>query len=192
MLTLRALPQEAIPRVYALMRRDFPQSELKPLDTLMRLVRKGVYDALGAYDGETLCGYAMLFRRRGGRMPLLDYLAVSPERRGQGVGGAMLGLLRARYHDADALLIECERAQDAPDADAARRRLRFYARAGALQTGLRATLFGVEFVILCLPCAGGGLLADVQRHGFLVQVRPEKSDQLTFSESCGQFEEKHR
>ena len=38
----------------------------------------------------------------------------------------------------------------------------------------------------------GGLFADVQGHGVLVEVRPEEGDQFAFAEPCSQFQEEHR
>lgn len=153
MLTLRRLSEAELREVFLRdMRRDFPRSELKPMRTILQMCREGVYDALGAYDAEGMAAYAMVYRNPNGRAPLLDYLAVEPGRRGGGIGGAWLSLLRAHYAQAfDALLIECEAPDRAPDARLARARLRFYEREGAQRTDLRATLFGVDYLILSLP-----------------------------------------
>lgn len=158
MIALRALSRAQTGEVYArCMRRDFPADELKPLETILSLQSAGVYEALGGFDGETLAAYALVYRRAGERMALLDYLAVEPGRRGRGDGGAMLSLLRSRYADGcDALFIECELPQAAPDPKEAEARIRFYRNEGARLTDLCVTLFGVEFCILCLPCAGMG------------------------------------
>ena len=156
MIALRALTKAQLCEVYErCMRRDFPEDELKPLATILSLHGKGVYEALGGYDGDKLAAYAMVYRRAHGRMPLLDYLAVEPDRRGRGDGGAMLSLLRTRYaDDCDAIFIECELPEAAPDPQEAKARIRFYQHEGARLTDLCVTLFGVEFCILCLPCAG--------------------------------------
>ena len=162
MIALRALPEAQLREVYLRsMRRDFPQSELKPLDTILNLCRRGVYEALGGYEGEHLAAYAMVYRRAQGRMPLLDYLAVEPDKRGKGAGGAMLQLLRERYAaSCDAIFIECELPDVAPDPQEAEGRIRFYRHEGAQVTDLCVTLFGVEFRILCLPCGKARVIDD--------------------------------
>lgn len=154
MIALRALTEAQLREIYQRsMRRDFPESELKPLETILKLWRRGVYEALGGYEGEQLAAYAMVYRRRQSRMPLLDYLAVEPEKRGKGAGGEMLRLLRSRYAAShDAIFIECELPSAAPDPREAEGRIQFYRHEGARVTDLCVTLFGVEFCILCLPC----------------------------------------
>lgn len=162
MLTLKRLGETQLREIYHLrMRRDFPESELKPLGTMVRMLRAGVYDLIGVYDGEDLAVYALVFRRAGGSFLLLDYLAVEPSRRGQGIGSAALELIREHYRpEASAMFIECERPEHAPDLLGARSRIRFYVHAGAQLTDICVTLFGVEFLILCLPLGEGDIPSD--------------------------------
>lgn len=154
MLTLRPLTDTQTRLLYAhQMRRDFPESELKPLESILRMKRAGVYDVLGAHDGGTMIAYALVYRPRQGRVLLLDYLAVEPVCRGRGAGAALLGALRGYYAAAaDVLLIECERPKAAPDEKQARGRIRFYERCGARLTSTRVWLFEVEYSIMALPC----------------------------------------
>ena len=178
MLTLRALDEAQLPDLYERhMRRDFPESELKPLKQVLRLFRRGVYDVLGAYDGDELAAYALVYRRAGGVAPLLDYFAVEPSRRGHGAGSEALALLRGHYgRQWQALLIECERPDATPDRAGAEARIRFYEHAGARCTNLRARLFGVEFRILCLPCTDAATAFDCEaelRALYLDMLTPE-------------------
>lgn len=156
MLILKAMDDAQIGVLYERsMRRDFPPSELKSLASILNMKRKGVYDVLGAYeeDGE-LAAYALLYCPKGEHVALLDYLAVEPQRRGTGVGSALLLQLRRHYAAAaDVLLIECERPKAAPDETEARKRIRFYTQAGAQLTSVRIWLFDVEYSILVLPCS---------------------------------------
>lgn len=133
--------------------RDFPADELKSLSSILSLYQRGEYDVLGAYEGESMLAYALVFRPKNDRVTLLDYLAVEPEHRRTGVGSELLRHLRSHYADtADALMIECERPKTAPDQALARKRIEFYTRAGAVLTDVRIWLFGVEYSILFMPC----------------------------------------
>ena len=154
MLTLHLLTDTQTRLLYGhQMRRDFPESELKPLDSILRMKRAGVYDVLGAHDGGTMVAYALVYRPEQGRVLLLDYLAVEPSCRGRGTGAALLDAPRAYYADAaEVLLIECERPKAAPDEKQARGRIRFYERCGARLTSARVWLFEVEYSIMALPC----------------------------------------
>jgi len=153
-LELRLMRETEIRRLYAnALSRDFPPSELKSLSAILGMHCKGIYDVLGAYLNNQLVGYALLYCPRNDRYVLLDYLAVEPEFRNKGIGTMLLKQLRSHYVlRADALLIECERPNAAPDELEARNRIRFYTRAGASLTSVRIWLFDVEYSILVLPC----------------------------------------
>lgn len=155
MLELRKMDEDEISALYShSLARDFPPSELKSLSAIMAMVRRGLYDVLGAYHGGRFVGYALLYCPNGKRLALLDYLAVEPEYRSKGIGSALLRQLRTHYAgNTDALLIECERPKAAPDEMEARKRIRFYTQAGAALTSVRIWLFGVEYSILVLPCS---------------------------------------
>ena len=159
---LRRLDAQETGRLYAQkMLRDFPRSELKQLSAILRLMDEEVYDVFGGYKGEELAAYALVYRLQGSRVALLDYLAVEPHLRSRGVGAAFLKLLRAHYAPStDMLFIECERPKTAPDKVMARRRIRFYERAGAKMTPVRIELFGVEYSILVLACAEGAQMCQ--------------------------------
>ena len=155
MIMLRELDEASIHHLYSTsLVRDFPASELKSLSAILSLYHRGEYRVLGAYNGETLIAYALLYCPEDERIALLDYLAVEPAHRGIGVGSAFLSQLRAYFSEMiDMLMIECERPKAAPDEAEARKRIRFYTRAGAVLTSVRIWLFGVEYSILVLPCS---------------------------------------
>ena len=154
MLQLVSLNDEQTGMLYEeKMRRDFPPSELKRLSSILSMRNSGVYDVLGAYIGEVLVAYALLYKDASARVALLDYLAVDEAYRRRGIGSELLSMLRTYYAlTSDVLLIECERPKTAPDEDGARSRIRFYTRAGAELTSVRIWLFDVEYSILVLPC----------------------------------------
>ena len=154
MLTLRILDEIEIGSLYKQsMSRDFPASELKSLAAILNLYHRDEYQVLGAYLNKQFVGYALLYLPGNDRLALLDYLAVEPQYRGRGIGTALLRQLKAYYADrTEALLIECERPKAAPDEMEARKRIRFYTKAGCVLTSVRIWLFDVEYSILVLPC----------------------------------------
>lgn len=163
-LTLRPLTLDQAAEVYsAEMHRDFPESELKPWTAISALWAQGRYEAtVLEKDGQRLA-YAFLLYTAGTPALLLDYLAVLPAYRDHGLGREMLRRLAEHYGARfDRLLIEAETPCEAPDAAVARRRLRFYASAGAAAQDFEVRLFGVRFCILALPLGSGPCSGSAQ------------------------------
>ncbi len=155
MAELRMLSEIQLRRVYhTYIKRDFPRSERRPLSSIEELCRSGRYDAWGVFEGEELQAYAFVWRTAEGQCALLDYMAVSPESRGQGRGTQVLELLRARYGRGCPLLVEAEapEADSPPETDMRRRRrLAFYQRAGYRMLDYQALIFGVRYAMLVWP-----------------------------------------
>lgn len=89
-----------------------------------------------------LAGLARFDSVREPQVAYLWYLAVSPDARGKGLGGAIHDevLRRCREAGARAAVMEVEIPEESPDAEFARSRIEFYRRHGAkLLTGIRYT-----------------------------------------------------
>lgn len=136
------------------MRRDFPKAELKELATILDTSARGDGHVWGVFDGEALAAYLLMVRPEGCAVSQLDYFAVLPAWRAAGLGAQLLAELPRREGDAQAIVIEAECPEYAPDPAMARRRLGFYARCGAQDTGWTEHLFDAWFRILVLPCPG--------------------------------------
>lgn len=136
-------------------RRDFARNERRPLFLIRRLHVRGMYDFLALRDdanGELLA-YAGLLHAPGVDSMLLDYLAVEPEYRDKGVGSHFMRELAA-HCKAGGILIECETpalAKDAEEQATRRRRIAFYLKNGAVETGEKWHFFGVGYDLLWLP-----------------------------------------
>ena len=131
------------------MREDFPPSELKPLFVILDAVDKGIYEALGLYDGEEIVGYSCLVKQ--GNDYLVDYLAIYPEKRNGGIGSILVKLLSEHMDSTGNIIGEVEDPKYARNDDDRKLRIRrmdFYLRNGCFDTGVRAKCFGVEFIIL--------------------------------------------
>jgi len=130
------------------MHRDFPENERKPWDVTVSLYDRGIYEMLEARWEGKFVGYVWMVCPKGSSV-LIDYLAVLPEFRNSGIGGAILRELALRYRmRGQSLLLESEFPEEAPDPDIAVRRLSFYARSGFLDSGVLVRVFGVKFCIL--------------------------------------------
>lgn len=143
------------------MRRDFPPEELKPLASILELMARGDCRSFGVFDAPeseapaplaALAAYLLVVKPVACRAALLDYFAVLPAWRAHGLGAQLMDGLRARMADTDGVLIESEWPARAADPAMARRRLGFYARAGAQDTGWHNRAYGGYFNVLLLPC----------------------------------------
>lgn len=154
MMKLMLMNEEQISQLYhERMKADFPPSELKHLSAILRMCRMGRYEVLAAYEDGEFAAYALLYCPKDETAALLDYLAVMPHLRGKGIGTRLIQTLRQYYKTRYAvLMIECERPKAAPDEEEARKRIRFYTKAGAELTNVRIWLFDVEYSILVLSC----------------------------------------
>lgn len=154
-LTWRRLTADQLTRLYETdLCRDFPASERKPLAMILAAEARGSAHSWGVFEGENLAAYLLMVRPEGCPISHLDYFAVLPDRRAGGLGAQLLAQLPAHEPGARAIVIEAEWPEKAEDEAMAHRRLGFYARAGAVDTGWTEHLFDAWFRVLVLPCPG--------------------------------------
>lgn len=131
---------------------DFPPEERKPLWIILRAVLRKQYECYGWMDGQQLAGYAFFVAT--GNHRLLDYFAVLPQLRSQGIGSAFCRAITDTFSHAESILVEVENpdfAKSAQDINLQNRRLQFYLRNGFMDTGINADTFGVNYRILECP-----------------------------------------
>lgn len=104
--------------------------------------------------------YLLMVRPMGCEVSQLDYFSVLPAYRSTGIGARLLAALPAHEEGAKAILIEAECPEKADDEAMAVRRLGFYARCGAVDTGWTEHLFDAWFRVLVLPAKGETLDAE--------------------------------
>ena len=136
------------------LREDFPPDELRPFSSMQHLLKQDAYRCFAYRENGNICAYAMLILSQGAA--LLDYFAVTPNRRGQGIGSRFLAELKtiSQEFDVPYVLIEAEStdSSETPEQLTERqRRLRFYKNCGCVLTPVYSLLFGVEYQILLLP-----------------------------------------
>ena len=134
------------------MGQDFPPEELKPFAAMQTLYEAGAYHPMGAWEGEDMVGYALLWESPGTGYLLLDYLGVE-------------ALLQGAFRDRKGILVESE-APEGDGRDALRqRRMGFYRRNGFAFLPYTCVLFGVHYAVaLCPPAEAGGVEAVMEAH----------------------------
>ena len=152
---LESLSEKELKALYhERLREDFPPDELRPFSSMQYLLKQNAYHCYAYRENGRITAYAMLILSQGAA--LLDYFAVAPNRRGQGVGSEFLRELKniSRKFQVPYVLIEAESEDSAETPEQLterRRRLRFYKNCGCFPTPVFSFLFGVEYQILLLP-----------------------------------------
>ena len=135
------------------LKRDFPPDELRPLSRIEQALARGEYMCYGALEGGAILAYAFFVLL--GKRALFDYYAVDEPLRDRGLGSRFLqALIGGPLAGMDRVLLEVDdpdSAENREEAGLRRRRLDFYLRNGLLETGVKATVYGVDFRLLSLP-----------------------------------------
>lgn len=150
-ITLREADKNMLAPLRKLYRKSFPCSEKKPFSMIIRKRNEGKAEILAAVNGAgEFCG--LMITAIDGEYVLLDYFAVEPDKRGGGIGSALLEMLRERY-EGKKIFLEIERVESKQgNLEQKQRRKRFYKRCGLSETGLYTDLAGVEMEILSFGC----------------------------------------
>ena len=137
-------------QIYRLYVRAFPAPERKPFGIIRRMQRKGKTDVWVCRQKGRFAGFAATINDE--TLILLDYLAVSPALRGQGLGTRMLEALKAAY-DRKGIFVEIESLSEAAaNQDERLRRKRFYESCGFVPLGVTAIVFGVSMELMGWQC----------------------------------------
>ncbi|MBP3301336.1 MAG: GNAT family N-acetyltransferase [Clostridia bacterium] len=125
----------------------FPADEKKPFALMLQKREEGSMEFLTVEeDGGEFLGLVIMILHKG--IALLDYFAISPEKRGGGIGSRILEELKERY-DGKRLLLEIEDPDEPADNTPERLRRRgFYQRNGMEIMNYKVWLFGVKMLVL--------------------------------------------
>ena len=139
----------------ALYEASFPASERKELDYMLTGPHAAAYDVLVISTPNSPVAGMVITVTHGG-LCMLDYFAVSPDLRGQGIGRAVLPLIRRRCKGHFFLEIEtpapnCDPRDACPNPEQRVRRKAFYLSAGMVETGVRAFIYGNDMELLAVP-----------------------------------------
>ena len=162
---------ELLDRIRALYERAFPKSEKKPFNLILDKCAEGSMQIYAITDdGEEFLGLAIFILE--GRLALLDYLAIEEDKRGGGVGSAVIKEI-SRIFPNKVLLLEIE-DPDESEADNTAERVRrfgFYTRLGLRPMPYKVWLFGVKMLIMTL----GASVDFDEYHRVFVNVFSEKT-----------------
>ena len=157
--TLSPLLPSQRPAYETLYESSFPAAERKDLDYMLTGDRSAAYEVLVVSTPDTPVA-GMVINVTHGELTMLDYLAISPDLRGQGLGHAVLPMVRDRVKAQNGghffLEIEtppplCIPRDPCANAEQRVRRKAFYASAGMVETGVRAFIYGNDMELLAFP-----------------------------------------
>lgn len=124
----------------------FPDEEKKPEALMEELTNKGKMEMLALVEEGEFIGLAVNMLSDKG--VLLDYFAISAERRSGGCGGRAVRALLERFKD-QKYIFEIEMQDEKADnAEDRKRRKAFYLRNGLKETGLFANVYQTDFELI--------------------------------------------
>lgn len=133
-------------RLYLLYRRSFPRAERKPFLTILKKYRSGMTDIWCILEDSRFLGFAATMNSP--KLVMLDYLAVSPNCRGQGIGTVAMKELMARYADREFILEIESPYEPGPDQGLRQKRKQFYVNCGMKPLHVMAEVFGIRMELL--------------------------------------------
>ena len=137
-------------RLYKLYCEAFPAYERKPFSLIRSMQRKGKSDVWYFEKDGKFAG--LVFTINSDELILIDYLAIAPDKRGNGIGSEIIALLRG-YYTQKGIFVEIESIFDKCDnLNERRRRKQFYLNNGMAPMKVMIVLFGVEMELLGINC----------------------------------------
>ena len=137
-------------KIKQLYKTAFPRYERKPLWIVRMKNKKGEADIWVIEEEDSFAGFAITVNELD--MVLLDYFAISEEKRSSGLGSKALKLLQEQYANKRFFLeIECE-DESADNAAERVRRKSFYLRNGMSEIGVKANVYTVDMELLSFNC----------------------------------------
>lgn len=137
-------------KIYKLYKKAFPKYERKPFWLILRTKHREKTDVWYIEEQQEFAGLAITMNSE--ELVLLDYFAISDERRGCGIGSESLAMLQLQYAGKKFFLeIESvyEKADNLPER---KRRKQFYLTNKMTEMRVMVTLFGVNMELLGYDC----------------------------------------
>ena len=137
-------------KIKKLYRVAFPTCERKPFSIIKAMQKKGKCDLWIYEENGVFLGFASTINSE--KAILVDYLAVSENARGSGIGSAILQDLRAYYTD-EKLFLEIETVDPlAENLKEREKRKAFYLKNGMMEMGVSVNIFDTDMELLSFGC----------------------------------------
>lgn len=143
---VKAADKMRLNKIEQLYLQAFPAEERKPFQLMVEKQIEGTMELLSIEDKNGFLGLAIFAFDKD--IALLDYFAISPEFRGQGIGSRAIRSLQKIY-DGKRFILEIETTKlQVPDLELRKKRKEFYLRNGLHTMDFDINLFGVEMEVL--------------------------------------------
>lgn len=137
--------------VYRLYKKAFPFYERKSFSIIKSMNERKAADIWIINNKNSFAGFAITLNHED--LILLDYFAISPNMRGNGLGGKALRELQKIYSN-KRLFLEIETTfSDSKNKHERLRRKDFYLKNGMSELGFSVNLFGTEMEVLGYECS---------------------------------------
>ena len=144
------LNKDEVKKIYfTKMTEDFPENELKPLNSIFKMMDDGAYDPLAVVENNKIIGYAFIAKLKNTNYILLDYLAIFIEYRQKSAGSRVLAALKSLYSD-KIIFIESENPDFMDKKEIPNRRLNFYKRNNCVDTNVLSVIWDAPYINMYL------------------------------------------
>lgn len=129
---------------------DFPEMKMFTIKDWKELVHKKIVTTWKLIE-EKEVGYAITMEEQ--EIVLLYFFAIYKEVRSSGFGSSFLDVLKERYKDKKAIMIEVENPEEVEGEtkEKRERRIRFYQKNGFKESDIEITLWGKQYLIMDFP-----------------------------------------
>lgn len=122
------------------LKEDFVSDEIKPIENILTLIKKGRYEVYGVFQDDEMIAYASFWKKENINLVLLDYLGVSKKYRNQGGGSKILVLIKEILGNMPYVVeAEIPTGSSLEEDKIRKRRIEFYERNGCKKVYLMAT-----------------------------------------------------
>ena len=122
------------------LKEDFVSDEIKPIENILTLIKKGRYEVYGVFQDDEMIAYASFWKKENINLVLLDYLGVSKKYRNQGIGSKILTLIKEMLGNMPYVVeAEIPTGSSLEEDKIRKRRIEFYERNGCKKVYLMAT-----------------------------------------------------
>ena len=137
-----------IKKIRNLYKKSFPKFERKPFKVLLKLKQNNVCDILTITDDSDIF-YGLVITIKYRNLVLLDYFAITPEFRNQGIGSKSLKLIQELYNQSKLIIeIEDTASNNAKNIINRIKRKDFYLKNNMNLQNFKINLFGCDMEIL--------------------------------------------